>query len=415
MKTDARISVALVARRYDHAGGGAERWVHQHALHLLEAGFRVMLVAERITGAPAGAASHTVDFHTRWHRHTAWDFAEAAATVVTGLQPDVTVDMGCTWAGDVVMPHFGTRAANERARIALRSPLQRLVRRVTRPFLPRAQRLLSLERAVLAGPNVRCVVAVSAMTAGHLQRDTGTDPTHIKTVYNGVDLERFKPAGNAARQESRAALGLDERPVCLLIAHDFTLKGVPTAVRAIGHLHANATREKPAPLLLIVGQDPARPIERLAQRLGVEHLVRLEGPREDVRRYYQAADLLIHPTYYDPCSLVALEAVASGVPVVTTPCNGAVERLRPGRDSLLLSDPSDHRALAGLIAEATQPSVWNRLRAGTLQTGPTLSSTEAAKQLTAIYHTIASDRRERGLTRSGRMSGAAPASSAVSP
>src|SRR5262249_49706107 len=86
--------------------------------------------------------------------------------------------------------------------------------------------------------------------------------------------------------------------------------------------------------------------ERLARRLGIAEYVRFLGQRRDVHHCYFAADFLVHPTFYDPCSLVVLEALACGLPVITTRYNGASELLHPPAEGFVVENPHDHSELA---------------------------------------------------------------------
>ena len=91
--------------------------------------------------------------------------------------------------------------------------------------------------------------------------------------------------------------------------------------------------------------------------------------------YYAAADVYVHPTFYDPCSLVVLEAAASGLPVITTLANGASDLLHDGLDSVLLSDPGDAEELARQMQR--------------LGDGPLRRAMGAAARRTALEHTLA--------------------------
>ena len=101
----------------------------------------------------------------------------------------------------------------------------------------------------------------------------------------------------------------------------------------------------------------------MAARLGVGAAVEFVGPVEHTLPYYAAADIYIHPTIYDTCSLVVLEAAACGLPVVTTRCNGAAELFHDGVDVLLASDPADAEELAGrvqLLMDAAARRTWEK-------------------------------------------------------
>src|SRR5207253_9018529 len=103
--------------------------------------------------------------------------------------------------------------------------------------------------------------------------------------------------------------------------------------------------------LLIVGDRRTRGYERQARRLGVADRVRFLGHCPDMRNAYFAADFLVHPTFYDPCSLVVLEALACGLPVITTRANGASELLSPLTEGYVIDDPHDHERLAWCLAQ----------------------------------------------------------------
>src|SRR5262249_28039425 len=99
--------------------------------------------------------------------------------------------------------------------------------------------------------------------------------------------------------------------------------------------------------------------QRLAQRLGVADRVVFAGYRADTRDCYFAADFLVHPTFYDPCSLVVLEALACGLPVITTRFNGASELLTSPADGaaegFVIGDPHDQARLAEAMTKLLQP------------------------------------------------------------
>jgi UDP-glucose:(heptosyl)LPS alpha-1,3-glucosyltransferase len=154
------------------------------------------------------------------------------------------------------------------------------------------------------------------------------------------------------------------------VAHNFRLKGVPTLLRAMSRL-----AELRLPVhLLVVGGRHLRPWRRAAARLGVDRIVSFVGLKDDTAPYYAAADVYVHPTHYDPCSLVVLEAAASGLPVITTRINGVSELLHDGVDSLLIHDRCDADELAG--------------RTRSLFDDPLRRAMGAAARQTALQHTL---------------------------
>jgi glycosyltransferase involved in cell wall biosynthesis len=124
-------------------------------------------------------------------------------------------------------------------------------------------------------------------------------------------------------------------------AHHLRLKGMDTAIAALGRL----VREGADVRLDIAGGAADAGWRALAARAGVVDRVGFLGAVEDMPGCYAAADAMLHPTRWDACSLVTLEAMASGLPVVTTHANGAAELLEDGVSGHVIP-PDDPEALA---------------------------------------------------------------------
>jgi UDP-glucose:(heptosyl)LPS alpha-1,3-glucosyltransferase len=244
---------------------------------------------------------------------------------------------------DVYLPHGGlvedARAARDEARGGV-GLLARLGRRLSRKqaFFREA------ESALLGAREGPRVIAVSEALRERIRARYPQAAGRTVTIPNGVDAERFRRERFAeAGAALRHTLGLDGHLVALLLAHHPLLKGAETALRALARPEV---RELPRPLALLVagGPLPAR-LGRLARTLGVAGAVHARPAVADPRPLYAAADLLLHPTWYDPCSLVCLEALAMGLPVVTTPRNGVREILGQ-RGGIVVEEPGNPQALA---------------------------------------------------------------------
>jgi UDP-glucose:(heptosyl)LPS alpha-1,3-glucosyltransferase len=103
--------------------------------------------------------------------------------------------------------------------------------------------------------------------------------------------------------------------------------------------------------LIVAGDDDPHFYQALAARLGIGSAVKFLGDQSDSAPLFQAADAYVQPTFYDPCSLVVLEAMASGLPTITTAANGAGELLEHGRSGFILDDPQNDAMLAGFMLE----------------------------------------------------------------
>lgn len=339
------MNVALVIQAFDARLGGAEHWTCQFARLLRAAGHRLYVVAKafgpeadelEVVRHPLPAISN------RYH------LALAAEDVVQELKVDVVHDMGLGWACDVFQPHGGARRASFDQNLLLMPPWVRPLKRFVAPLLPRYRQFAQIERRQYARRPTR-LIALSQMVARHFREHYRVDEEQIRIVYNGVNLKRFTPElQQLHRQATRDSLGLKpDEVLVLIVAHNFALKGVPSLIRAAGRLKAAGTPVKVG----VVGGKSHRVCQQLAQQHGVADEVLFLGPIADPRPYYAAADIYAQPTFYDPCSLVVLEALACGLPVITSQFNGAGELISPGIEGSILYDPADDAALAAQISD----------------------------------------------------------------
>jgi UDP-glucose:(heptosyl)LPS alpha-1,3-glucosyltransferase len=160
------------------------------------------------------------------------------------------------------------------------------------------------------------------------------DPERLHVVRNGVDLHRFQPNTSAA----------PERRI-LFIGHGWTRKGLDTALAALALLRGCR--------LGVVGRDPnPRRFRRAAAALGVSDRVDWLGSVDRVEALLPRALALVLPTRYDPSANVCLEAMACGVPVVTSGRDGAGEILpEPWQ---VVSRPDDAEGFAGALDRVLQ-------------------------------------------------------------
>ena len=224
-------------------------------------------------------------------------------------------------------------------------------------FDPARRSFARLERRQYLGPDAPLIVANSEMVRGHFRHYYGLGPERVRVVHSAIDPARFAAPDRAARRTvERAAWGVAPgEAVGLVVAMNYRLKGLAPLIRAVA-----ADPGRVPYRVAVVGHPDVRDYEALARRLGVAARFLFLGFRADPKDAYFAADFLVHPTFYDPCSLVALEALACGLPVVTTRYNGAAELL--GGAGAVVADPHDARALAGAIESVADPAARPGLR-----------------------------------------------------
>lgn len=242
-------------------------------------------------------------------------------------------------------------------------------------------------------PN-RVILAVSRMCADHYQRYHDVPAERIRIVYHGTDTVRFSPDHRQSmRGPTRRGLGItDSEVVFLFVGHDFVRKGLAIAIRAVRRLADQGCPVR----LLVVGQRKAGRQRALGS--DANGVVLFTGRVTNTSPFYAAADALVLPTFYDPCSLTVGEALASGLPVVTTRFNGASEMLTEGRDGLILDDPADDVALSEQLRRLFEPSVRDRMGFAARQTALRFPLERNCDEITSVYKATIKRRSDRRIT-----------------
>jgi UDP-glucose:(heptosyl)LPS alpha-1,3-glucosyltransferase len=332
--------IGLVIEQLDPRRGGVEQWTWHYAQWLLRERHEVHVVARGVSAevAQSGVIVQRIDAGA-----SRTDFADRVALQLRLLGLDVVHDTGCGWYSDIFQPHGGSRVASFEQNLLLAPSWLRGIKRRAVAWLPRYREFERLA-ARQYDDTSRIYLAISRMVANDLQRYHHVRPEQVRIVYNGVDCDRFSPAHREEHRERvrREMQVADDETLLLIVAHNYRLKGVHTLVRAVGRLVRQGQRVR----LAIVGGRKFGEYRRLAARSGCGSAVSFLGSHDDPVPFYAAADVYVQPTFYDPCSLVVLEALASGLPTITSRFNGAGELITPGIEGSIVNDPADDRELA---------------------------------------------------------------------
>jgi UDP-glucose:(heptosyl)LPS alpha-1,3-glucosyltransferase len=206
--------------------------------------------------------------------------------------------------------------------------------------------MLALEQRVFRETPI--IIANSHCGQEEITRHYGLARTRMLTIYNGVDTNRFHVSVRQRYREiQRQAWGVAaDELVLLYVGTGFHRKGLGVMIEALGELRRCGMTNVQ---LIVVGKGRLAPYRRLAHKVSVTDLVRYEGHRTDVERCYAGADLFVLPTLYDPFANTCLEAMACGLPVVTTEANGAAELLQNGVNGCILGHVPSAEALANAL------------------------------------------------------------------
>ncbi len=374
--------IGLVLELFDPARGGREQWTWLFAQRLLELDHEVHVVSRSCSSM---ARRLPIAWHPIECDPSPVAFAGAVAAAVEPLELDIVHDMGMGWHCDVFHPHGGSMASSAERKLLFLPAWLRGLKRITNRMLPRHRTFQTLMQRQYADHG-QIVLALSRASAADFQRFHGVAAERIRIVYNGVDTVRFSPEQRRPhREQMRLRLGLSADVVmALIVAHNFRLKGVATLLRAMRRLKTAGREVR----LVIVGGKHLDSWRRYVDRMGLSGQVNLAGRVDDPLPYYAAADYYVHPTYYDPCSLVVLEAAACGLPLITSRYNGASEMFCDGEDVLLVDNPADDAELAGAMRTLLDDSARQRLGAAARATILQHSFHRNVDQILEIYQEI---------------------------
>ncbi|AMV39831.1 glycosyltransferase family 4 protein [Planctomyces sp. SH-PL62] len=343
--------LALNFPRVDPTKGGAETYIVDLCRSLTRSGHQVdLFTSSWAEGAlPAEVRCIRVESPGRTRREQVAGFAEASARLLKNADYDCTIGFINTYEHDVIIPQGGVHRGSLRANsLRFGNALTRRLYVMGKVLNPKFWTYRAIEKRQYAADRGARVVAASRMVARHVQEFEGVPKSRIHVVPNAIDPDRvLVPQPGALRCVFRDRIGLaPDDLVGLFVGHNYALKGLEPLIRGL------AARNKPGvrPIhLLICGGGRPGWYRRLAQRLGVGEFVHFLGFHDDVRECYWSSDFFISPTYYDPCSLVVLEALACGLPAVTTACNGASELMDHGRQGFVLSAPDARDELVAAL------------------------------------------------------------------
>ena len=336
------MKLAIVRQKYTPFGG-AERFVERALTALREQGVDVSIIArEWRADAPAGLQGVRIDPFYLGRTWRDAGFARGVQRLIAEKRFDLVQSHERIPGCDIYRAGDGVHATWLELR---NKPLDALS--------PWHRYTLAAEAEMFRHPKLRAVICNSRMVRDDIARRFGVADEKLQVIYSGVDLDAFHPRlreeqGNALRQKT----GVDAAtPLILFVGSGYERKGLPTLLHALSRMTRGDAR------LWVVGRDKHESLMRnLAQTLGVDDRVMFLGAQTDVRPFYGAADVFALPTLYDPFPNAALEALACGLPLVTTTTCGAAELVTAANGSVISASdvPGLAASLDSLCGRAPQ-------------------------------------------------------------
>ncbi|MBB5017058.1 UDP-glucose:(heptosyl)LPS alpha-1,3-glucosyltransferase [Chitinivorax tropicus] len=369
--------IALIRQKYN-AAGGAERFVSRAIAALSAGGARVTLLTRKWEKLEGMSAIRVNPFYLGnvWRD---WSFARAVAKAQQGQGFDLVQSHERLTACDVYRAGDGVHREWLRQRGRVMGRWGRLKLWLN----PYHHYVLHAEAAMFTSARLKAVICNSKMVAEEIRQDFGLPESKLHVIYSGIDSEQFHPGLRVAyRSKLRATLQIDDHlPVFIYVGSGFERKGVASALRALAALGGQAN-------LILVGHDKkAAHYQALARALGVAQRCHFVGAQPDVKPYYAAADALLLPTLYDPFPNVVLEAMACGLPVITSTKCGAAELIEEGKQGFV-RDALDIGGLRDAMQVLCDPAQAQVMGQASREWVLAMTPQKMAAEMTALYQAL---------------------------
>ncbi|MCC7217654.1 MAG: glycosyltransferase family 4 protein [Burkholderiales bacterium] len=367
--------LAIIRQRYTPQGG-AERFLEGALEALLERNVAITLYTREWPQTHLQLIEpHICDPYFVGPLWRDWGFARAVAREIAGARANLVQSHERLTTCDVYRPPDGVHAAwlEERLRDAPATLRWRVA------IDPWHRYTLATERRLFASPWLRAVLCNSKMVRDDIKARFGLPDERLPVLYNGVDSHIYSPGLAAHRERIRAKYHVPaDAMLFLLVGSGFVRKGVPAAIAATMRLPASAH-------LLVVGDDRRLATYRQAARdEGAAGRVKFAGFQTDVAPFYGAADAFVLPALYDAFPDAAMEALASGLPVITSHCTGAAEIVTEN-DAGFVCASRDPAALAAHMQALYDAGIRARLSANARRAVEPLTPAAMTLKLVLLY------------------------------
>ena len=370
------MEIGIVRQRYTPYGG-AERFVADALSALRSEGVSLTLYTRKWPGDDGTFAPEICNPFFIGSVWRDWSFARAVKARWARHRPDLIQTheriSGCDIfrAGDGVHAIWLEQRAREMAGL----------RRFGLFLNPYHHYTLAAEDRLFRDPTLRGVICNSKLVRDQIRERFGIPEHKLHLIYNAVDSTRFSPALRTQRAAIRGSFAIpDGACLFLMVGSGYQRKGAGRAIAALAGL-------PPSVRLLIAGKD--KNIDRYrgqARAAGVAERVAFAGAVDDVRPLLGAADAFVLPTLYDPLPNACLEAMAAGLPVITSTQCGAAELLI-ANECGIVADALDTSAVAAAMTRLLDPTLRTAMGARARSAVAPLTREAMAAQLLALYKT----------------------------
>lgn len=200
--------------------------------------------------------------------------------------------------------------------------------------------IISIENIQYRKKNCNKIITNSRLSKDGLLKYYDFQEKDVRIIYNGVDLEEFDLKNREKyRADIRKKIGVkSDELLIIFVGNGFKRKGLEYLIKGVGGIKKELQKKIK---IFVAGKGSKKHYQKMSSRLGIEDNVFFAGVQKEMKKIYAAGDFFVLPTIFDPFSNALLEAMASGLPVITTVTNGASEIIEEGNEGFVLKQPDD--------------------------------------------------------------------------
>lgn len=356
------MKIALNIEHLDINRGGAEKYVCELAGEMQRAGHEVHIFCRDGDISFLGSVIlHIVPVIKCPDILSTISFVRNSAIEIKKMHFDIVHVFGKNVYMNLFQPLGGSHKASFIQNLrSIDNLLLKCLRFLTTLFNPKKLLFFYIEKLQVKDKKKLKFIAISKMVKNAFIGYYNFPADNISVIYNGINLQKFHTKNKSVyREKIRNQIGVDnDKVVLIFIANNFRLKGLNCAIKTLANLKKKVGGGYFK--LLVVGRGKRKRFMKLIEKLNCIEDVIFTGPQEEIEKYLAASDICFQPSFYDPGSLVVLEALASGVPLVTTRFNGMGEIITNGQEGFVVDDPRDIEGLSNKILFLKEPSNLNR-------------------------------------------------------
>lgn len=346
------MDIAFIAKRYDTVGG-TERDLYHLTELLTRFGHRVTVYCQEVRTTPADGVLIRKVPSLPGRTAKLWSLAWLGTKMAYQGGHDLVIGFARILNQDIVRCGGGTH----KVFLNRIKETEGLLKRSARTLSLYHNSLLAIEKIQLQRGNLR-ILAISEVVKKEIIDVYGVPNDTMEVIYDGIDTDTFSPDKKVLyRVETRTRFGIpQDSTLILFLGNGFKRKGLETLFNSIALIE-----DKNVYCLVVGGDSLLNSYKELSDKLGIGGRVVFAGAQKEPEKFYASADIFVLPSIQEAFGNAVLEAMACGLPIITTEVAGASELMTDGLERFILKDPKDAKSLAEMIRELLDPELRNKL------------------------------------------------------